>query len=61
MLVRSAPPGAVRVDVRDRDGSKRPAILSHGWMVSLNQHPAGPVALVRFYDASGKRILSFYG
>jgi hypothetical protein len=61
MLVREAPPGAVRVDVRDRDGSRRAAILSHGWMVSLNRHPDGPTALVRFYDAAGTRILSFYG
>jgi hypothetical protein len=61
LMLRSAPPGAVRVDVRDRDGSKRPAVLKHGWMVSLNEHPGGAVALVRFYDARGKRILSFYG
>jgi hypothetical protein len=61
MLVRSAPPGAVRVDVRERDGSKRPSLLSNGWMVALNQHPGGAVALVRFYDAQGRRILSFYG
>ena len=61
LMLRSAPPGAVRVDVRNRDGSKRPVVLSHGWMVSLNEHPGGAVALVRFYDAQGRRILSFYG
>jgi hypothetical protein len=61
MVVREAPPGAVRVDVRDRDGSRRAAILNHGWMVSLNPHPDGPTALVRFYDAAGTRILSFDG
>jgi hypothetical protein len=61
LTLRSAPPGAVKVDVRERDGSQLPAVLSHGWLVFLNQHPSGPVALVRFYDKAGKRILSFYG
>ena len=51
----------MRVDVRERDGSRRPAVLSHGWLVSLNERPGGPVALVRFYDRKGNRILSFYG
>jgi hypothetical protein len=61
LLFRSAPPGATRVDVRERDGSKRPAVMSHGWMISISQRPDGPVALIRFYDRAGKRILSFYG
>jgi hypothetical protein len=61
LLFRSAPPGAARVDVRERDGSKRPAVMSHGWMISISQRPDGPAALVRFYDRAGKRILSFYG
>jgi hypothetical protein len=61
LLFRSAPPGAVRVDVRERDGSKLPAVMQHGWMISIGRRPYGPVALIRFYDEAGKRILSFYG
>ena len=41
LLFRSAPPGAVRVDVRERDGSKRPAVMSHGWMISISRRVRG--------------------
>jgi hypothetical protein len=55
-----APPGSARVDVRTRNASRLPAVLNHGWLVYVNQHP-GPVVLVRFYDRNGHRLLSYYG
>jgi hypothetical protein len=58
--LRSAPVGAATVDVRARDGSRLPAVLNHGWLVFVNEHP-GPAVLVRFYDGTGRRILSYYG
>ncbi|HEY1480058.1 MAG TPA: hypothetical protein VGF46_08505 [Gaiellales bacterium] len=61
LLLRSAPPGAVRVDVRTRNGARLQSVLAHGWMVFVDPEPVRPLALVRFYDRAGRRILSFYG
>jgi hypothetical protein len=58
--IRNAPPHAVRIDVRARDARKLPAVVSHGWLVFVNQRP-GAAVLVRVYDASGKRLLSYDG
>jgi hypothetical protein len=61
LSIHSAPPGAARIDVRARDASKLPAVISHGWLVFLNPHPGGAVVLIRVYDKAGKRVLSYYG
>jgi hypothetical protein len=58
--IRNAPPHAARIDVRARDASTLPAVVSHGWLVFVNQRP-GAAVLVRVYDASGKRLLSYDG
>jgi hypothetical protein len=58
--IRNAPPYAARIDVRARDASTLPAVVSHGWLVFVNQRP-GAAVLVRVYDASGKKLLSYYG
>jgi hypothetical protein len=59
MALRSAPPGAVRADVRTRSGFHVPSVLSDGWLVYV-RHP-GPDVLVRFYDKGRRRLLSYYG
>ena len=59
IALRSAPPGAVRVDVRTRSGAEVPSLLNDGWLVYV-KHP-GPDVLVRFYDKQGHRLLSYYG
>ena len=60
IAIRNAPPHAARIDVRARDASTLPAVVSHGWLVFVNRRP-GAAVLVRVYDASGKQLLSYYG
>ncbi len=60
IAIRKAPPHAARIDVRARDASKLPAVVSHGWLVFVDQRP-GAAVLVRVYDTSGKKLLSYYG
>ena len=60
LSLHTAPPHAARIDVRARDASKLPAIISHGWLLFLNPDPSGAVVLVRVYDKTGKRLLSYY-
>jgi hypothetical protein len=61
LSILTAPPHAARIDVRERDASKLPAIISHGWLLFLNPRPGGATVLVRVYDKAGKRLLSYYG
>lgn len=61
LSLHTAPPHAARIDVRARDGSTVPALISHGWLVYLNVHPARGPVLVRVYDGSGERLLSYEG
>ena len=60
LSLHTAPPHAARIDVRARDASKLPAVISHGWLLFLNPNPAGAAVLVRVYDKTGKRLLSYY-
>jgi hypothetical protein len=60
LWILNAPPHAARIDVRRRDASQLPAVISHGWLVFLNPHPGGAAVLVRVYDKSGKRLVSYY-
>lgn len=61
LSILKAPAGAARIDVRARDASKLPAVISHGWLLFLNSRPGGAAVLVRVYDKAGKRILRYYG
>jgi hypothetical protein len=60
LSLHTAPPHATRIDVRARDASKLPAVISHGWLLFLNSNPGGAAVLVRVYDKTGKRLLSYY-
>jgi hypothetical protein len=60
LWVINAPPHAARIDVRRRDASHLPAVISHGWLVFLNPRPGGAAVLVRVYDKAGKRLVSYY-
>jgi hypothetical protein len=60
LTLHTAPPHATRIDVRARDASKLPAIISHGWLLILNPNPTGADVLVRVYDKTGKRLLTYY-
>jgi hypothetical protein len=61
MSIRTAPQGAARIDVRARDASKLPALISHGWLFFVDTRTDGAAVLVRVYDRAGKRLLSYYG
>ena len=61
LSIHTAPLHAARIDVRARDASPLPALISHGWLLFLNPRRDGAAVLVRVYDRSGKRILSYYG
>jgi hypothetical protein len=60
LWILNAPPHAARIDVRRRDASQLPAVISHGWLVFLNPRPGGPAVLVRVYDRAGQRLASYY-
>jgi hypothetical protein len=60
LSLHSAPLHAVRIDVRARDASKLPALISHGWLLFFNPQPTGAAVLVRVYDKRGKKLLSYY-
>jgi hypothetical protein len=61
MSIRTAPTGAARIDVRARDASRLPALISHGWLFFVDTRTDGAAVLVRVYDKSGRRLLSYYG
>ncbi len=58
--IRDAPPRAARVDVRGADGSRLPAVISHGWIVYLVPDPRHNLAQVSVSDAAGKRLFSYF-
>ena len=58
--IRDAPPRAARVDVRGADGSRLPAVISHGWIVYLVPDSRHNLAQVSVSDAAGKRLFSYF-
>jgi hypothetical protein len=60
LSIHTAPPNASRIDVRARNASKLPALITHGWLLFLNPNPSGAAVLVRVYDKAGNRLLSYY-
>jgi hypothetical protein len=58
--IRDAPPQAARVDVRGADGTRLPAVISHGWIVYVIPNPRRNLAQVSVFDAAGKRLFSYF-